>query len=120
MKSSIENVSNTYNTSKNTLIRFKHSFAGTLDRCFIADQVASIKVTSVAFLMRFVMGDARLLEEKIYFYSREKRRRYLCSNNCIHRRLTSKRHEKNHHMHNASQTDVRCPILVTKTSCKGA
>jgi formylglycine-generating enzyme required for sulfatase activity len=35
-------------------------------------------------------------------------------------RLTSKRQEKNHHMHDASQTDVRRPKLVTKTSCKGA
>ena len=65
--------------------------------------------------MRFVIFAMRdSWKEKIYFYSREKRRRYLCSNNCIHRQLTSNRQEKKHHMHNASQTDVRCPILVTQ------
>ena len=38
-----------YKTSKRTLFRSQHSFTGTADRCFIADQVALIKVTSVAF-----------------------------------------------------------------------
>ena len=38
-KSSIKNVFIIYNTSKLTLIRSKHSFTGTADRCFIADQV---------------------------------------------------------------------------------